>query len=173
MNGPDRLRSLTLLAEGRDAVLASLQGLAEENASLRASPDRWSVLEILEHICLGEDLMFLALSTRLPLADSPRGPEREDAIIAGTTRREDKITAPDRMRPTGQFASLAHALAHFSAARARTIAYVESCDRDLRLYRAKHPTIGDISGQEFLFILALHPSRHALQIRETRDALKI
>ena len=172
MDESDRQRDLRLLAQGRDAVHQAVRGLSDEDAALRPAPDRWSVLECLEHICVSEDSMYEALTTRIPRVDQPGRRDREEEIIQGTPLRREKFSAPERLRPTGRFASLVDALQHFSRARARTIEYVESCDRDLRLYRAKHPAMGEITGEEFLIIFALHPARHAHQIRETREALK-
>jgi len=172
MDASDRQRDLRLLAEGRDAVLDAVRNLSDEDAARRPVEDRWSVLECLEHICICEDGFYEALTTRIPRVDQPGRRDREDDIIRGTPLRQDKIMAPERLRPTGRFASATDAVQHFSRARARIIEYVQGCDRDLRLYRAKHPTFGEITGEEFLIIIALHPARHANQIREAREALQ-
>lgn len=172
MEESDRRRDLRLLAEGREAVFEAVRGISEEDAARRPTPDRWSVLECLEHICVTEDNMYEAFTNRIPRVDKPGRRDREEQIILGTPLAQEKLTAPERLLPTGRFASVADALEHFSRARARIIEYVERCDRDNRLYRAKHPTIGEMTGEEFLIIIALHPARHANQIRETREALR-
>lgn len=171
MDESDRRRDLRLLAEGRDAVFEAVRGLSEEDALLSPGEGRWSVLECLEHICVSEDNFYEALLTRIPCVNQAGRRDREENIIHWAPLRQDRITAPERLRPMGRFSSLADAVDHFSRARARTIEYVEHCDRDLRLYRAKHPTFGEITGEEFLIIIALHPARHANQILETRRAL--
>jgi hypothetical protein len=168
----DRLRDLRLLAEGREAVVEAVRGITEEDATRRTAEGCWSVLECMEHICVTEDSMYEAFVNRIPCVNEPGRRDREDEIIRGTPLRQEKFTAPERLRPTGRFSTVADALEHFTRARARTIEYVERCDRDLRLYRAKHPTMGEITGEEFLIIIALHPARHANQIRETREALR-
>ncbi|HTV58413.1 MAG TPA: DinB family protein [Verrucomicrobiae bacterium] len=172
MDESDRRRDLRLLAEGRDAVFEAVRDLSEEDAARSPGEGRWSVLECLEHICVSEDNFYEALLTRIPRVEEPGRRDREEEIIQGAPLRQERITAPERLRPTGRFASLADAVEHFSRSRARTIEYVERCDRDLRLYRAKHPTFGEITGEEFLIIIALHPARHANQILETREALR-
>jgi hypothetical protein len=172
MDESDRQRDLRLLAEGREAVFEAVRGISEEDAVRHAREGCWSVLECMEHICVTEDSMYEAFTTRIPCVNEPGRRDREDDIIRGTPLRLEKITAPERLRPTGRFPSVADALEYFSHARARIIEYVEHCDRDLRLYRAKHPTMGEITGEEFLIIIALHPARHANQIRETREALR-
>lgn len=172
MDEADRQRALRLISEGNEAVLEAVRGISDEDAARRPAADRWSVLECLEHICVTEDSMYEAFTTRIPRVNEPGRRDREDDIIRGTLLRLDKIVAPDRLRPTGRFASVAEALDHFSRGRARISRYVETCDRDNRLYRAKHPTIGEITGEEFLIVIALHPARHASQILETREALR-
>jgi len=173
MDESDRQRDLRYLAEGRDALLDSVRGLSEADAAVRPAPERWSVLECIEHVCNVEDRMLGALETRLPLADLPGPREREESVIRFVTARQEKMVAPARVLPTGRFSTLAQAIEHFSAVRARAIAFIEICDRDLRMYRAKHPVLGEITGEELLLVLALHPARHAGQIRETREALKV
>jgi hypothetical protein len=171
MDESDRQRDLRLLIEGRDAVLGAVLGISDQEAARRPAPDCWSVLECIEHICIAEDSMFEALTKRIPCVNQPGRRDREDDIIRGTPLRQERIMAPERLCPRGRFASVADAIEHFTCARARTLEYVERCDRDLRLYRAKHPTLGEITGEEFLLLIALHPARHATQIRETREGL--
>lgn len=172
MDETDRQRALRLIAEGHEAVLEAVRGISDQDAARRPSADRWSVLECLEHICLTEDSMYEAFTTRIPRVDEPGRRDREDDMIRGTLLRLEKIAAPERLRPIGRFASVAEALDHFSRGRTRITKYVESCDRDNRFYRAKHPTMGEITGEEFLIIIALHPARHASQILEAREALR-
>jgi len=155
----------------RKKLLESVEDLTEEQAKLRSAEDRWTILECVEHVGQVEDTIFDAVTTKLTPSDVPADRAREQKIISGATDRSRKVASPERVKPTGKFASLADALAHFEQSRARSIEYVENCEGDLRAITGPHPVLGQASGQEFMIIMALHPARHALQILEAREAL--
>jgi hypothetical protein len=171
METADREQLLRFLNASRKKLVESTEGLTDEQVKMRPADDRWSVLECVEHAALVEDGMFNTLTTKMIPAETPHDRAREQAVIRGTTDRSRKIDAPDGVRPTGKFATLADALAQFERNRARTIEYVSTCDVDLRGQTVSHPRLGSLSGQEFMIILALHPARHALQILDVRESL--
>jgi DinB superfamily len=171
METADREQLVRLLKSSRKMIVDAAEGLTEEQAKMRPGDDRWSVLECVEHVGLVEDRMFAAVTTKLTPAEPPEDRAREQVIIRGATDRTRKFAAPEGVKPAGKFSTLAEALAHFETSRARTIAYIERCEHDLRSHTIEHPALGHATGQEFALVLALHPARHALQILETREAL--
>jgi uncharacterized damage-inducible protein DinB len=171
METADREQLLRFLNASRKKLIESTEGLTDEQVKMRPAEDRWSVLECVEHTALVEDGMFNTLTTKMVPADVAHDRTREPQFIRGTTDRSRKIDAPDGVRPAGEFATLADALARFENSRARTIDYISKLDLDLRGQTITHPRLGTLSGQEFAIILALHPARHALQILDTREAL--
>jgi hypothetical protein len=98
---------------------------------------------------------------------------REELFLRDIPNRAKKVAAPERAHPTGRFPTLASALEQFNQSRARTIDFVAHCDKDLRAHTAPHIVFGPITVQEFLIVIALHPARHAAQIREVREALAL
>lgn len=171
METADREQLVRLLKSSRKMIVEAAEGLTEEQAKMRPGDDRWSVLECVEHVGIVEDRMFSAVTTKLIPAESPADRAREQVIIRGATDRTRKFDAPDGVKPAGKFTTLAGALEHFESSRARTIAYIENCEHDLRSHTIAFPPLGQATGQEYAIILALHPARHALQILETREAL--
>jgi hypothetical protein len=171
MDAPDRNQVLQLLAEAREALVASTAGLSDEQAKIRPAPDRWSVLDCVEHVAFVEDALFTRISTQMVPAAPDPDRTREELILRVAGARERRFNAPEQAQPKGRFADLASALQHFKQSRARSIAYFEQCDLDLRAHSLLHPVVGPTNGQEFALILALHPARHAAQIREVRSAL--
>jgi uncharacterized damage-inducible protein DinB len=167
----DREQILKRLAESRDALLGSAAGLSDEKSRICPAPGRWSVLGIVEHVAIAEHFLFTTITTHLAPAPPPGDRSREEFFLRELTNRTRKISAPDRTHPTGRFPTLPAALEQFRTSRADSIDYVEHCDKDLRAHTAPHPLFGPITGQEYLIILALHPARHAAQIREVRQAL--
>jgi uncharacterized damage-inducible protein DinB len=171
MEAADREFLLGLLADGQRKLCEAARGLTEEQARMRPAPDRWSVLECVEHVCLAEDAMFARFTSKLAPGDPPADRSREEVILEFAGDRARKFNAPEHVRPTGRFYSLAAALDHFQESRARSIEYICRCELDPRAHTAQHPAVGLVSGQELLLILAMHPARHADQIREIRQSL--
>jgi DinB superfamily len=171
METADRELLLGLLTDSQQQLLEAAEGLSDGQARLRPAPDHWSVIECVEHVGLVEDAMFARFTTKLAPADATADRSREELILQAAANRRRKFSAPEHVQPTGRFHSLAAALNHFQESRGRSIEYIRRLELDPRAYTAQHPVVGPVSGQEFLLILALHPARHAEQIREIRQAL--
>jgi DinB superfamily len=171
MNAADREQILRLMTESDAALVAAVAGLSDEQARRRPEPERWSVLECVEHVILGDDAMFARVSAHSIPGAPPA--EREELILRGMTNRERKFAAPELARPTGRFSSLPEAIEVFRQRRARSVAYVEQYREDPRNRTTLHPGLGPISCLEMFLALALHPARHVLQIREVRKSLGV
>jgi hypothetical protein len=167
MNPTDRQQILRLIAESDAALVGAAAGVSNEDARRRPEPERWSVLECVEHVILGDDAMFARVSAH-STPGAPPGERREELILRGMTNRERKFAAPELARPTGRFSSLLEAIEVFRQRRARSTAYVEQYREDPRSRTTQHPGLEPISCHEMFLALALHPARHALQIREVR-----
>jgi hypothetical protein len=171
MDAADREQVLRLIAESDAALVAAVAGVSDEGARKRPESHRWSVLECVEHVILVEDVVFASISARSTPGAPPVEPRREEQILRGMTKREYKISAPEFAEPTGRYSSLAEALQEFRKRRARSIAYIEQYQDDPRNRTTSHPVLGPVNCQEMFLVLALHPARHALQIREARHSL--
>jgi len=171
MSAADRQKNLAMLAQSRQALLDSVAGVSEDHARIRPAPGRWSVLECVEHVALAEGGLLRFLTSPPASAAPPTVPSREEFFLRAAADRSNKVQAPDFVRPTGRFATLALALGEFERTRARTIRYIEQCPGDLRARSTLHPVVGPMNGQEMFILLALHPARHAAQILEVRASL--
>jgi DinB superfamily len=118
-----------------------------------------------------EDGVFASISVRSTPGASPAELRREGEILRGITKREHKFPTPEFAESTGRYSSLAEALQEFRKRRARTVAYVEQYQDDPSNRTTLHPALGPVSCQEMFLVLALHPARHALQIKEARKSL--
>jgi uncharacterized damage-inducible protein DinB len=150
----------------------AVHGVSAADAVRKPADGGWSITEIVEHVAVAEEQMFFALTGRFrPIPEAPPDEQKEMRIRAAALDRSQKRISPEMSRPSGRFASLADALAHFRACRARTIHYVEQTPDNPRARSVKHPLAGVVTGYEYLLILANHPARHAAQIREARSTL--
>ncbi len=163
----DREELLAKLNAGRDEFLASLDGVTEEQAAARPVAG-WSILECAEHVAIVEEYLRIRLMEESSATDHEMPRQREPLIVARAASRERKVPAPEVAHPRGRFATLSAAIGHFCRNRERTIAYIASCQQDLRCLSMQHPLIGTVSGQEMILMIVAHPFRHAGQIRELR-----
>jgi DinB superfamily len=173
MNDQDRAEYLALLARTRDDFLASLSGITEEQSHRKPAPDRWSVLECTEHVVAAERGMLIMITQRCTPRTNTGVKNREQEFIRYGADRSRKHTAPEQVRPVGRYATLVEAAEKFREHRARTIEFVSRCQDDLRAVEMYHPIGSQITAMECLAILALHPARHAAQIREIRESIGI
>jgi len=169
MTGTDREFILKNLADGTDAFLQSIDGLSEAQLRFKPQPDRWSIADCVEHIAVTEDTMYgLATHGMANPNGASLEPEKEARFATAVVERRRKVQAPEHVRPTGRFASIDEARAHFLKGRERATQYARECCEDVRRLFAVHPLLGEIDCYRFLLLLALHPARHAVQIEEIK-----
>jgi hypothetical protein len=173
VNDRDRAEYLAILGRTRDEFLSSLAGVSEEQARLKAVADRWSILECVEHVATAERGMFIGITQRCTFRGAATKESREKDFLRLGADRSRKIAAPEFVRPTGRYATLSEAVEIFREQRGRVMDYVSTCHDDLHAVEMPHPVAGLITAQECLAILAMHPARHAAQIREIRRSLGI
>ncbi|MGA3073402.1 MAG: DinB family protein [Bryobacteraceae bacterium] len=170
MQPHEKAAILQELVTGRDALLDALYGLPADLAAISPAPGRWSVVECVEHVAVSEEFLL----SRIAQAQSSGAPlmnqKREAAILARGADRRTPVISPEVSRPTGRFATLADAVESFLVIREQTVRFVEVCDEDLRARPMAHPLLGPINCHEALLLIAVHPRRHASQIREIRTA---
>jgi hypothetical protein len=166
MNDRDQL--LASLNAGRGELLAVVEGVTDEQAGVKPASGDWSVLEIVEHVAIGEKMLWRLLKTRSVAVEEEMSRNREAVLYERLAARGKRVEAPEFVRPTGRYASLGEAVVAFLDARERTVKWLESCDFDLRRRAVEHPLAGTVSAYEFILIMAAHPARHARQIQEGR-----
>ena len=168
----ERQRALDLLNRSRQTLLDAVEGVSDQQARWKPGPERWSILEYVEHLAVADDALVALVERSL---QSPAQPETEEERRA----REQKIRetpmprgvnhAPEMLTPNARFGSLGEALAAFQQARARTLAFARSTQADLRSHFAPHDVLGRLDGYQWLVGNARHAETHAAHIREIRS----
>jgi DinB superfamily len=167
----ERETALALLDRSRIAVLNAVDGVTEEQAHWKPLPERWSILEYVEHLAVSDDGLVALVKKSL---ESPPYIETEDERRAREQKiRETPIArgvnqAPERLRPVARFDSLKDAVAAFLAARERTVEYARSTTDDLRHHFAPHPVLGKMDAFQWLCGNARHAETHAAHVVEIR-----
>ena len=165
----DRQKAAAYLEETRAKFLKSIEGLTEAQWKFKASPDRWSIAEVAEHIALSEETILGMIQNKIVAAPAPAGPGISDEkLIAGVTDRTQKATAPEMLKPVNKWPTRAALVKDFSAARDNTIAWLKSTKEDLRAHAAPHPAFGPLDAHQWVLLVAGHSARHTAQIEEVK-----
>jgi hypothetical protein len=162
----ERSEIVEQLESGRAELIAVVVVLTEEQAKTRPAPDRWSVLECVEHVNVVEERFrgFVENSGVQDPAEADKA--REAAIVGRVVDRSNKRNAPEAIHPVGKYASIAEALEQFNAARDRTVQFAQQQGVGLYGRSAAHPVFGTLNGAEALLLIAGHGRRHTEQMRE-------
>jgi hypothetical protein len=164
---------LRVLREGSGALEAALSGVGEEIAHCKPAPDRWSIVECVEHLVLTEAALLRRLGEAKESDRSHYDQAREAKFRDLAMNRARRIDAPDPVLPGSHAKTLADAVDEFNAVRKETVRFVEEFNGELRSWLTIHPLITrPVNCYEMLLLLALHPKRHALQVIEARDAAR-
>jgi uncharacterized damage-inducible protein DinB len=167
----ERDRGVKYLEQTRDAIVAATKDLSEAQWKFKATPDKWSVAETLEHIALAEDYMF-GYVTNMVMKAPAGAPDRDVAkmdamVLKMVPDRSNKRQAPPELVPTGRW-SPAETLEHFLKSRQRTIEFMQTTP-DLRQHVSDSP-LGPLDGYEWLLFISAHSDRHTKQILEVEAA---
>lgn len=180
MTSPDLASAdlIALLDHERAAFLAQIGRIPVERQGTRPAPDRWSVTEIAEHVAridtgVGKLLALKAAdparATPEQLAEAAMTPER----VRRVRSREERIEAPERVRPSGTLTPEA-ALAHLAGARATLkAAFLATEPGLLDGVVHPHPIIGLLTLRGWVTLAAHHDARHAEQIAEIAEGSRV
>jgi hypothetical protein len=168
----ERQRAVDRLTNTRQLLLDSIAGVTDEQARWKPGPDRWSILEYVEHLAVSDDELVAMIERSLK---TPARPETEEQRKA----REQKIRetpvprganrAPEMLQPGRRFATLADAINAFLAARERTLEYARTTQADIRSHFSNHTVLGPLDGYQWLNGNAHHVETHSAHIREIRE----
>jgi hypothetical protein len=166
----DREKGVKYLEETRDGVVSAVSGLSDAQWHFKASPDRWSVAECLEHIALAEDLLFMNVTQNVMKA-GPGAPDRDytkidGMVLAMLPDRSHKAQAPPQLVPTGRWTP-DETLKHFLASREKTIEFMKT-EPGLRAHVADSPLGQQLDAYEWLLLISGHSRRHTEQIDEVK-----
>ena len=169
---------LATLDASRRALRDSVAAIPGAARTVRPGPDRWSPVDIVEHLALVESRFSAvvggkigdALGAGLGPEDQSREPlpERIRTMLGDRT---GKRTAPEAAIPSGAMNEQA-AWAAADKARAGFRSAVLSADgRALSGVIHEHPFFGPLNVYQWVELIAAHELRHVAQVREAALAL--
>jgi len=175
-----RAWSSTILAglwEGHGATRAALTGevcgLSDAQLGFRPTPGRWSIGEILDHLCLAERSITRTISRLLQQAaglgqigepGSLEAPSRKidvDAYNRAAASPESVMPSPDR--------PLARLLAGLDESRERLLEVTRRADaRVVGDVTLPHFQLGELNFYQWLAVEGAHEAKHLAQIRRIK-----
>jgi hypothetical protein len=166
----ERKMAVDLLNKTRTDLINSVQGLSDAQLNYKTAPDRWSVLECVQHITLSSKGIF---DNQQKLAkvpnDSAFKPSFTDEQFIGMIEdRSHKAQAPEPFKPINSpYKTLAETLTQFNMDRDNLVKYVQGTDEDLRAHVAKFP-FGMVDTYQMVLLIAAHTNRHTQQLNEVK-----
>lgn len=161
----DRIRSIE---RKRSGLLDAADAMDPELLTGRPRPGKWSVLEIIEHLVLAEEDVFVGFDDLTPpAAESRRLKHRVWYVIVMFVLRYDiPVAAPsDAMLPSGQ-RSLAELRPRWEDNHRRLRQHVDGlAPAAARRPVCRHPIAGPMTIGQALRMLDVHLDRHIRQIR--------
>lgn len=161
-------RLIDALEARRSLLLAQLDRLDAATLAARPAPDKWSILEIAEHLVVAEKVILLGLPPWAALAERSRSPRHRLLYLLVWTilRFRIPVRVPSRrMHPGGQ-ACLPELRADWEATGRWLRAYQAEYDPDGRRRAVfQHPVAGPITLVQALRLDLLHLRVHERQIR--------
>ncbi len=172
----DRGVGQTFLEQSTSGAMGAVQGLSEAQWKFKQAPERWSIVEILEHIALVQELITRRLEEDLPGAPPPSGDRNNEEIermaLLEVPVRLQKFAAPEFANPHG--IEPAEALDRFQKSSERMAKLLASvnlragvldCPPLKAMSKGKYTTA---DGYQWLLFTLAHTERHTKQILEVR-----
>jgi DinB superfamily len=172
MTTQERQLVLEQLASSEARLLGLVEGLTVAQWGFREAEGRWSIAENVEHCILFEEFIRGVIARTLEGAAEPEkmveAAAKEALVLGLAERRATKFSAREVVRPVGTWVDMGEMVAEFRKTRARTVAFVEGVQGDLRGHFFPHVAFGDLDCYQWLVVLGQHGARHALQIEEVK-----
>lgn len=169
----ERDRAIDYLKQTQKDFLAAIEGVSEAQWKFKAAPDKWSIAETAEHIAVTEQTIWDLVSGKI--MKSPPAPEKaaatkgkDETILTVIPDRSRKAQAPERLQPTGKWATRAALAKDFEALRGKEIAYVTETKEDLRNHFEEHPFLKTMDAYQWIIFNGAHCKRHTAQILEVK-----
>jgi len=166
----DKDKAFQYLESTKKGVQDATRGLSEAQWNFKATPERWSVAQVVEHIAAAEDMLRGITIEKVMVA--PAVPDRDvkhidEMVVTMVTDRSHKADAPEPLRPVNRFGSPADALKHFVDSRAQTEEFLKKTP-DLRAHAVDSPLGQKLDAYEWVLFIAAHSERHTKQINEVK-----
>ena len=172
MEATERELVVEQLAQSRERLVLTVEGLSEEQRSFRPAQDRWSIADCIEHITVVESIVLRNIQQTL---QSPPEPARqaevrgkEQIILEKVPAREQRVQGPAAFMPQGRWPDFEELMLQFEATRERSVRFSAVTQADVRSHFFPHPMLGLLDCYQWLLLVSAHCERHVRQMEEVK-----
>jgi hypothetical protein len=158
------------LKQTQSDLIAAVQGLSEAQLNFKPAPDRWSVLECVQHITISSQGLWQMTQGTLKEANDSglKSQVTDEQLIAMVEDRSTKVQTVEPFRPIhSPYHNLNETLDAFNADRNTLIEYIQSTNNDMRGHIARMP-FGNIDAYQVVLMISAHTNRHTQQLNEVK-----
>ena len=170
MTREDREHLLVHFEMTTQMVAEQVRGLSITQLEYKASPDRWSIREVVSHLAVAEPDYWRDIQKSLKAAPDMRSKKSAatdaDILWYGIDRVVHTKTGGGHEK-VDTYKGLGEALGKFQALRTTMIEYIKTTDDDMRAH-----SFGDrevIDCWQWMLEISTHAERHIQQIREIKN----
>lgn len=166
----DRKYLLDNLILGKEQIIAETENLTQEQWNFKESPDRWSINQIVEHICIWELIQIHEISRALQMGPLPDfNHYLQDSLYQIDIKASKKNITTDFTKPFTYGVPLGNNegkdnVIWFTTLRNESIEYLKSETKNIREY---YIYFGPNIHQQYMMIFG-HTLRHLNQIRKVK-----
>lgn len=161
--------------DAKAQLLASVEGLSEEQLNFKPDANRWSIGQCIAHIAKTEGMLRGMV---IDLLAKPANPEEKEKVktsgaqvVAMIQDRSFKAEAPEMVQPDSTNYNLADELAVLNRERKITLDLInDTPEEELRNHITITSTENYTDAYRFLLYIAGHSLRHTAQIEEIKKA---
>ena len=165
------------ITKQRQKLLATADGLSEEQMNFKPSETQWSIRELFHHIWVVEGMTAKLMSNMLRQAAENNLPAEADPDGSVLNSLEShkgtfakKFQAPERVVPIDAL-PLTDSIAKMSETRAKLLEPLEGlCKYDVSSLIFPHPALGPINAYQWLMVMGAHEARHRAQIERVKES---
>jgi uncharacterized damage-inducible protein DinB len=151
----------------RQVVFELLYGLSADQTTFRVGPGRWSILMVLEHVVIAEEIVLADIQAGRaePAGSAPKSPEAFHRVIKALEKDIPMEVPLPELEPTG-VVSLDDLIIRWEAARTGLLQALEKIPPEtLTTPICRHPVAGPMDARESIEFLAVHLDHHRRQVR--------
>ncbi len=166
----ERKFAIDHLKQTQAELIAAVKDLSAAQLNFKPSPDRWSVLECVQHITLASPLIWQGQQAAMkqPNDSNWKAGAADDMVIKMIEDRSHKVQTSEPMKPINSpYKTLDETLKAFNEDRDKLIEYVKTSQDDMRAHFVKAP-FGVLDCYQMVLLISAHTNRHMQQINEVK-----
>lgn len=161
--------SITLIEDTRKELFDELQNLSDEKLNQSLHPNRWTIMQVVDHLYLMEKAVTASMIKTLEHGETSM---IDDKPVNLTVDRSRKVQAPSYVEPADEKKALDEMREKLKNSRKDLLHFLTTTSEDeLKSKGNPHPVFGMVRLDQWVPFIGYHEKRHINQIRELKAEL--